>query len=61
MQNPLTQEVHELANALHKRSIEIRRDLHRIPETAWQEVKTSAYLKKKLYEKQIKFKSIEGT
>jgi len=61
MQNPLAQEVHELAYALHKRSIEIRRDLHRIPETAWQEVKTSAYLKKKLSDNGIKFKSIAGT
>ena len=45
MQNPLNQKIRSLAQALHKRSVTIRRDLHRIPETAWQEHKTSAYLK----------------
>lgn len=61
MHNPLEKEIHKLAYALHKHSIEIRRDLHMIPETAWQEVKTSAYLKKTLSESGIKFKSIAGT
>ena len=61
MQNPLNQKIRSLAQALHKRSITIRRDLHRIPETAWQEHKTAAYLKKALAESGIKFKSVANT
>lgn len=61
MQDPLDQNIHALAYALHSRSIVMRRSLHRIPETAWQEHKTSAYLKKTLTENGIKFKSIAKT
>lgn len=61
MQNPLDQKIRSLAHVLHKRSVTIRRDLHRIPETAWQEHKTSAYLKKTLADSGIRFKSVAST
>lgn len=61
MQDPLDQEIRSLAQALHKRSVTMRRDLHRIPETAWQEHKTTAYLKKVLSGSGIKFKSVANT
>lgn len=61
MDNILDRKIRALAYELHKRSIAIRRDLHRIPETAWEEHKTSAYLKKTLAANGIKFKSIAKT
>ncbi|MGB5138716.1 MAG: M20 family metallopeptidase, partial [Candidatus Zixiibacteriota bacterium] len=61
MQNTLDGKIQSLAYDLHKKAIVMRRDLHRIPETAWDEHKTSAYLKKVLKSNGIKFKSIAKT
>ena len=61
MATPLDKTIHELAFKLHKQSISLRRELHKIPETAWQEHKTSAHLKKTLRSAGIKFKPIAKT
>lgn len=55
------QEILKLAKDFAKQAIAIRRDLHRIPETAWEETKTSAYLKKLLSDYNIKFRPIAKT
>ena len=61
MQNPLDKQIYTLAYEMHRQAIGMRRDLHRIPETAWEEVKTSAYLKKVLKANGIKFRSMAET
>ena len=44
------QKIDQLSHEIHEESVAIRRDLHRYPETAWFEMRTSAVIAKRLEE-----------
>ena len=46
-----------LPDYLHDEVVKVRRDLHKIPETAFKEIKTSEYIKNYLILNNIKFQS----
>ena len=54
--NPnILQEIKQMANDFYHEAIEIRRHLHSIPELAFEEFKTSAFIAKKLNEMNVSF------
>ena len=46
-----------LPDYLHDEVVTVRRDLHKIPETAFKEIKTSEYIKNYLILNNIKFQN----
>lgn len=61
MANPLSEKTLAAASKVTRLSIDLRRRLHQIPETAWEERKTSAALKDFLKTHGIPFKSVVDT
>jgi len=61
MDKSLSDKVISLTSQHFRGAVELRRALHRIPETAWTEFKTSARLRQELKRLKIPFRSIAGT
>jgi amidohydrolase len=61
MANPLSDKILASARKVAGLSVALRRQLHQIPETAWEEKKTSAALKDFLKTHRIPFKSMVDT
>ncbi len=61
MDKSLSDKVIRLTNRHFRGAVELRRALHRIPETAWTEFKTSAQLRQELKRLKIPFRRIAGT
>ncbi len=61
MANPLSEKILASARKVAGLSVALRRQLHQIPETAWEERKTSATLKDFLKTHRIPFKSVVDT
>ena len=61
MTNPLSEKILSSAREIFGLSVALRRQLHQIPETAWQEHKTSGALKHFLKSNRIPFKSLVDT
>jgi amidohydrolase len=61
MTNSLSEKILSSAREVFGASVTLRRQLHRIPETAWQEHKTSTALKRFLKSHRIPFKSLVDT
>lgn len=61
MDKSLSDKVISLTSRHFRGAVGLRRALHRIPETAWTEFKTSALLRRELKRLRIPFRSIAGT
>lgn len=61
MDKSLSGKVIRLTNQHFRRAVDLRRALHRIPETAWTEFKTSALLRQELKRLQVPFRKVAGT
>ncbi len=61
MRESSSKEISALARGRRAWAVELRRSLHRIPETAWTEIKTSALLQNELKRLGIPFKVIAKT
>ncbi len=61
MESPLTQKILSSAQKVSGAAVTLRRKLHAVPETAWQEHKTSEILKDFLAERGISFKPMLDT